>query len=462
MNGAARIALTYFSGANLQAWISLICCVLLVGGLAFAALASNPSLVSGAANVAQVAIIFLVAFPAWNGGHLLRAASTPGIMHLRPHGRRQMILGATIAITLIAALLSLGAVIEELWLHGIEGTIPFGLKPAAALQLYWGCTALVWVATFALSSRPILLAFSWLPFIAVLMLWDKLMAEMSFTRETIASPLFVTGLGAWVAFSLWYLKAPNVLRRYLFGARPGEQVAADLDWLNPGRWFRLWAAGDSRASRNTAVRRYLTDTDSSWSSVGMGAFVTLILAIQYLMFRNADQTPLTIILLIAAVAGTTMAAGYIRRARLLWLRAGLDRSALFATTERLALQATALVVVLPVAAAVSLAVIQQPAVTAAILLHTATQLAFTACAAYAGMTYTRGAPQIFGLFVVLGIPSFVALIKLEPHAVTSPWPHVGALLVFSALVLPLRGLAKRSWLRLDWRLTGAPAQRGFT
>ncbi|MEO8316059.1 MAG: hypothetical protein ABI645_14850 [Pseudomonadota bacterium] len=456
MSGALRIALAYFSGTPLMSWMSLIGSVVVGAGLLCAALVRNASLASIAMNFAQFGILALIIGPAYNGGVWLRSASTPGIMHLRPHGRRQMLLGAVMAITLTAALMTLPAAIDAISPLAIPRGIPFDQPLASQIRFSWGLTALLWVATFALSSRRMLLAFSWVPLFAGLMFWDWLSAELRFTRGQFASLLFAGGIAAWITFAFWYLKAPNVLRRELLSANVGDLPQLDLARLDPGRWFRRSGASDARASSTTAVRQYLVGAYSARNCLLIGAAIAALLAILHLVFNDAGQPPLSAILMTPALYGALYGGGCVSRARMLWLRAGQDRAALFVTAEHFALQVTALLAAIPVAVFVIDAVIQQPSVAASIILHAATQMAFATCAVYAGITYTRGAPQIFGLFVVLGLPSLVALVKLEPHTVTSPWPHIGALLLFSALALLLRGIARRSWLRLDWRLVGPP------
>jgi hypothetical protein len=462
MKGALRIALAYFSGTPLLSWISLGGFLMTGGGLLLASISSSPSFASSVVNFAQFGALIMVIGPLYNGGAWMRAASTPGIMHLRPHGRRQMLSGALLAITVSAVVLALPSTACSFTPAGTEitGHVPlftvgrnlcgdFGLPAGMQIQLVWGTLALIWLVLFVLSSRPVLLAFMWVPLFAAFVLLERLNPAAVYTREQLATGLFAAGVAAWIAFSFWYINAPHVLRRGLVrAARPAAKIQDALPGSavprSPDRFV-----GDADTSRVTAVGRYLLDTESLWGPLGMGVLLAVALvAVRFLPFL--PPTPL--LLIMPAVGGAILANSSMRRARLLWLRAGLDRSALFATAEKSALRQTALATACPFVVFVVMGFLQHPSAAPAFALYTGTQLAVAACAVFAGMTYLRGAPQVVVQFVVLGVTGGVALFKLDPQVTASTSMQLGALLVFSGLALMLRGIARRSWIRLDWQV----------
>jgi hypothetical protein len=463
VKGALRIALAYFAATPLLSWISLCGWLMVGGGLLLAAATGSASLATKAVGFAQFGTLAAVLEPLYCGGSWMRNASTPCIMHLRPHGRWQMLFGALLAITVSAVVLALPPTACSYTPAGTEitGSVPFftvnrdlcgdfGLSAGKQIQLVWGTVALIWVALFTLSSRPLLLAFIWAPLFLAALLWDWLHPQMPYTRQQLAVAVFTAGVATWTAFSLWYLNTSPVLRR--------NSAAAQIAALGSARPFRRPATHRPAVSRAVAASRYLLDSDAlAWHAAGTGAFFALLfVAMDFL----PAQMPLTVALMTVAAFPATMAALSVRRARLVWLRAGLDRATLFATTERLALRAFGLFVALPFAAVTTLAVTRNPGLVTPVLLHVGTLLVFAIGAMFAGLMSTRGTLAAFGLFVVGGVPSFLMLASLQPDKVTSPWAHIGTLLLFSATAMWLRGLARRRWVELDWRLTGPAIVQG--
>jgi hypothetical protein len=458
-----QIALIFFSGVRLQSWLNWGAGPLLGIALLWALATDSPRTAITAIAFAMFGVVLLVLVPVYAGGALLRMASTPTIMHLRPHGRRQMLLGATLAITLIAVLITLPAVVYPLSPLRITGKHAFNnLPPAAVFQFAWGSAALLWVGVFALSSRPALLPFCFIGLALVSRMAAPLISGLPFEREQLMVMLFATGIVAWIAFALWYLAGPSVLRRGMIGSWVSGTGQQDFSRFNPRSLFRRNPASDAPISRAIATSQYLTGADSNWNAVLMGAIITsLITVLLHLLIKQPDQRSLTFILTILAISSVTMTVMGVRRSRLLWLRAGLDRAALFAVTERHALRATLSLFAVPVAVFVTMGVTQQPALAAPLLLHTATQMALGACAMYAGTTVTRGVNAgTFVMFIALGIVGIVAMSILQPHKVISPLAHIVAFSLFSGLALVLRSYAKSAWLKLDWRMAG-PALHSF-
>lgn len=373
-----------------------------------------------------------------------------------------MLIGALLAITVSAVVMALPAAACSFTPAGtrVTGHVPiftvgrdlcgdFGLPAGKQIQLAWGTLALIWVALFTISSRPVLLAFIWVPLFAVFLLLERLRPDLLFTREQFASMVFAAGVAAWTAFSLWYLATSPALRRNPAAAQRAALGAAHA-LLQP-------ATRRSARSRAAAATQYLAGTDAlTWSAIGAGALAAALLAAMAFM---PVEPPLTLNLMALAMIPATLAAMSVRRARMIWLRAGLDRATLFATTERLALRALILFIALPFAAMTTLAIVRHPDLATPVLLHAGTLLVFAVGALFAGMMCTRGALQTFGLCVVAGVPSVLIMASLQPGKVTA-WLHIGALLLFSTAALWLRSLARRRWVELDWRLAGPPIVQG--
>jgi hypothetical protein len=318
------------------------------------------------------------------------------------------------------------------------------------------------VAVFALSSRPTLLPFWFIALVVVGRIVARLISGLPVEREQLMLMLFATGVVAWIAFALWYLAGPSVLRRGMIGAWVSGTGQQDFSRFIPGSLFRRNATSGPPTSRATATSQYLIGADSNWNSVLLGAFITFLIAVTLqLRSKQPDQSPLTFILVMLAVSSVMITVMGVRRARLLWLRAGLDRAALFAVIESHALRATLSSFAVPVVVFVSMGIVRQPTLAAPLLLHTATQMALGVCAVYTGATVTRGVSAgILVVFLAMGIVAIAAMSILEPHRVISPMAHIVAFSLFSGLALVLRGFAKRAWLKLDWRMTG-PALSSF-
>lgn len=459
MSAPLQIALAFFSGVRLQCWLNWIFGVMLGTSLLWALATSSPPTASAAMGFAIFAVAILVLVPLYAGGALLRIASTPTIMHLRPHGRRQMLLGATLGITLIAVLVMLPSIVYPFTPLGSTGKHAFAdLPPAAVFQSAWSGSAMLWIGIFALSSHPKLLPFSIVVSVLLIRVAAGLISRLPIEREQLMVIMFVVGLAAWIAFALWYLASPSVLRRGMIESWVSGTGQQDFSRFNPRSLFRRNATSDAPTSRAIATRQYLTGSDSYWTYLLMGAFITFLMVILFhFLITPPDQPSLTLILAILAISSVTMTLAGVRRSRLLWLRAGLDRAALFATTERHALRATLSLFALPVVVFVTMGLVQQPALATPLLLHTATHMVLGACALYFGLSLTRGTNAgTFLVFLALLVVGIVAMSSMLPHKVTSPWAHIVALFLFGTLAVLLRAYAKSAWLKLDWRMAGPP------
>jgi hypothetical protein len=198
----------------------------------------------------------------------------------------------------------------------------------------------------------------------------------------------------------------------------------------------------------------------------MGAsFALVMLVVTQVLIPPAYVPQSPFFMFVLAIFMASLAFMVVRSSRLLWLRAGMNRAALFREAERHLLRAVLATLSVPAVVFGSMALTQRTDFAVGIVLHFAAQLAFATCFLYAGLAVTRGwsagSILLFTLLSLgLAIPGVVALAALRPNQIHSSWAYVIALLLFSALALGLRSYARHAWLKLDWRLTGPPLPRG--
>jgi hypothetical protein len=145
----------------------------------------------------------------------------------------------------------------------------------------------------------------------------------------------------------------------------------------------------------------------------------------------------------------------VARARMLWLRAGLDRDALFLAVERQALRGALAMLVIPVVVLVTMSLMHRPGLALPILLYAATQVVFNVLFLHAGLTATRGSGfESVLVFIALGLPFLVMSIILQPGRGAFVWTYVATIGVSAVLTLLLRRCAMRAWRQLDWRVAG--------
>jgi hypothetical protein len=275
--------------------------------------------------------MLLVVTPTFTGGVALRFASTRSLMHLRPHGRTRLLLGATLAITIIAALVALPSLTMEL-LMAANGRIP-DLRHTSSLVMFlisWPVLAVGWICIFTLSRSMLATAVMGLLPITVITV-GKVLAPV------IPGPawVFVPGLACWGAFWVWYLRTD-------FVTRPKFPLSggADLSDMPIGRLLARLDPARGTFSRPQAMLQYLFGCTSLRFFVLTGAVVALALGVVQLftvgsLVRRTDQ----MLMMMPFFAFLTVSIGYTtaRRVRFLWLRADLDRAGLFGTAERLGL-----------------------------------------------------------------------------------------------------------------------------
>lgn len=428
MKASLRIALTLFSYQAVQSWVILVCAIGAVIGVLVRVY-----------DVTGVFVTFLLMSPAFFGGMALRTISSPTALHLLPYGRRRMLLGATGTITLVALIWTTPVtVFQLLGLRTPDGSSMFDLPPPGTFLSGWGVTALVWVWSFFASRHRYLFGFSWIPFGLTI----QLIGQLHLRPDLRANVLFVAGAVAWVGLALWYLQTPSVMRPF---------EASDRARGGP----RRPRIDQAPVPRPLALHKYLAGTWSLWPQVLTGTAITLLwLVVNRLLDGTNRELPVDYLLFIS-FASFWSSPQLVRRARLVWLRAGLDRAGLFAATERHALRAMLALLGLPTVILVATSLVQRPDLTAAILLFAATQWVVSFCFLQAGLAETRGVNLetvlVFGGLVVLFL---VMSITLQPYRGAYLATYLATIAVFGGLALLLRRSASRAWRTLDWRVAG--------
>jgi hypothetical protein len=441
VNVSLRIALAMFAFWPMQSWVSWICGPLLLIGLA-----------TGTFDLASVAAMFIVMAPAYGGGVALRIVSSPGVLHLRPNGRRRILLGATGTITLVALLTTLPVLVFELaGLRIPNHSSVFELPALGTFLSFWGATALLWVGTFITSRVQLLFAFSWIVFGAVIFIFSAL----PISPDQRAQVLFVCGAVVWAGFALWYTRTASIVRPGWFAGWLRAQSPLDFGQLSLRRWLGRSATGEGTASRPVALCQYFTGTDSTRAQLLMGMAFALLWVVAYQLYDRAGGRPPVDYLMFLSLFPVSFSLVLVRRARLVWLRAGLDRAGLFAAVERHALRAGLALFSMPVVVLVTMSLVLRPDQTAGILLFAVTQVIANACLLHAGLTVTRGwNVENVLMFVGLGLLFLVMSIILQPHRGAFVWTYVATIAAFSGLTLVLRHYALRAWQTLDWRVAG--------
>jgi hypothetical protein len=457
MIASLRIALTYISFVRRQ--------MLMMGiGLAVQVLAGSSFSLGGRTPLFTFSGLFLVTMPALAGGLAMRSCSTPTALHLYPRSRLPFLTGATATITCLAALMALPLFLRQI--AGID--VPAGAanlaNPGSGMfQVMWGSAALIWVVGFALSHHRLLPP---LGLMALVVISNEILGfaeRLSITADQLASGVFMAGIATWTVFATWYLRTPSVERpRWIseWANGDGLSVLTELGALR-AIWHR--APTNSRTGSSTALRHYLLGADSMVPYLLAGLIVVALLALEHRV--TAVGTGMTLPragLFLLAALGCACGSLIVQRSRLLWLRAALDRGALFVTVERQALRATLVITALPVLILIVMTLVHWPDQILNTLLFIALQLAIVGCSAYVGLSVTRGwDAEAIGFAIVLFMPTSVASAFLAPPRHVPAWAFLVATAAVGAVAIALRRSARRAWLEMDWRLTGPAIAQGL-
>lgn len=448
MSTVLRIALTYFQMVTLQRWLNLGGLLLLALGAVLVYFADTVDDAKGVFMACLFGVMLIATVPALGGGIALRMASRPTIVHLRPHGRVKILLGTTLAMTLIVLLLTIPTLVANsvMVLRDLSPSNRFG-EASAVLLLVWPLGAMSWIIMFA-TSRTMLGA---LAFPLVVMGAMKL-AFLLQTHPKLTIILLVTvGPAAWLLFSLWYLRAGRIQQPLPPFCTPGGEQAP-FQWLLGGE-----RAQNPATTPAVATFHYLLGVSSYWIFLMSGVWIALLFLLMQVIVPRAGSTRdgllmsmLPFLTFNSAVMGYTTA----RRARLLWLRTGADRAGLYRLAERLGLCASMITWSLVAGAVLAYALVMNPENARSTSLFVAAQGAAAVCMFYGGFALVKDWSVLDkAITLVLLVLFLVQLTVLGPRQTGSPvqsWTWL--LLIASVLALALRWYGQHQWRLVDWRL----------
>jgi hypothetical protein len=456
MTGALRIALAYFTALPLQRWTNGFGLALMVIALAIRVAGHGRATFDASLGLMTFGGLLLL-MPLMAGGGMMRAASTRSILHLRPRGRLQMLLGATLAVTLIATSVTL-VLVMALNPKGIVGVSAAPWSETPPLTVFastWGVVAMVWLVGFiATGNRWLSALIGFVPLVLIRFGRTALGAMPD------ALVMVVLSVVVWIGFALWYLHAPSI-RQWVYSKKRMEEA-----YDSPLARFSQWASGAYRnASRSRAMEQYLLGTPMG--QVLGGVFFILVAALLQFAFSSffsgnrelkvAQFMAPFLFLPVVYVSWGVLSFLQTRRARILWLRAGMDRMALFRQVERSGLRSAMLLFGFVMVAIVLHSLIRWPANTESIVAFSVVQIAFLICLFYGGLSLTGGwtvqdVLLCIGLCVLLG--GEITLLQPWSGHPSSATPFVLVALLILAVLL--RWHACRRWRGLDWRVARMP------
>jgi len=443
MSAVLRIALAAFSIVPLQRALNLIGAAITVPALVWELV--HPAHAPIATFTMFMGILLIVLTPFFGGGAALRYASTKSLLHLRPHGRARMLLGAALAITLIAALVALPMFVLQ-WLQPSGARLP--VPGGTLLPVMWLCTVLAWIGVFGFLGGPpalrpllFLIPFAIGPIV-------RYVGTSSFGVMCFA----LVALAAFLAFPFWYALTDTV-------KRPGMGGDPAVGSFGSASWQGLQLESQPLPSRTGVLRHYLMGSATLATPLLSGFVMVLFMALVSAMplfvgrpFRGMNPF-LFLMLGILGMSAATQGHILARRARLLWLRAGQDRAALFALARREGLIFTAMIYAFPLVVVLGAAVYSQPERTGEHLAFVAAVLTSAICLLHAGLSTTRNwaFPDI-ALMTIMVVVQITMVALAHPGAENSIAWALGFTAGFAVLTAVLGAHARRRWLLLDWRV----------
>jgi hypothetical protein len=450
VSGVLRLALAYFSVVPLQRWISVLGAGLLLLSLVRAAMNSG-GMVPALCGAMMVAM-----GPFMMGGGMQRHASSRTVMHLRPNGRLRMLLAATLAITLLAAVIVVPVVVAHAMPLEDAERVPFrDVAPFTMFAIGWTLAALMWAGTFITGASQLQgLLFTFLPLL--LLKFGKALAVVLPSAPVVLA----VGVVAWMAFALWYLHVRSLRRmpsmEDMSALHPDGKVSrflqSRLESVRGAMSFagvtNQYLLGSPAPGRSAVVYGF------SW--VAMACAILLLLVAFVLPTGGGGEAGVLVsqLIFLPIFMVTTAALGFslTRRARLLWMRPGQDRAQLFARAERGGLAFT--MPALGIAAVVFLAysLLHWPERSTQILFFATAQVTFAFCLFYCGLSLTRG----WAAFDVVLVGALCVFFVTEV-ILLRPWNEqqsgAAGLLGAMLLMVPvLRWHARRRWRAIDWRV----------
>jgi hypothetical protein len=451
MRGVLQLALVYFSVVPLHRWVSLVGAALMVFSIVLAVSSSSMDALSPALLGAGI----LAMGPVLLGGGMHRHASSRTLMHLRPNGRLRMLLAATLAVTLLAAIAMIPALVSQAIPSPATGTGPFReMSPFATFAFVWSLAALMWAGTFITGASHLQgLLFGFLPLL--LLKFGKALAIVLPPAPVVLAASII----AWAAFGLWYTHVRSLRQMPSYGDRTTESPAGTAAAFLQSRF------GSARGTMSLAgaMNQYLLGACSPGGyALVLGLSWVLLPCTALLVLANfvfpASESAVArlvaqlIFLPLFMITNASLGFSLTRRARLLWLRPGQDRASLFERAERSGLLISLLPLGIAATAFLAFSLASWPERATAILFFGGAQLTFALCLFYCGLSLTRG-------WAAVDVLLCLALCILFPVelVVFRPWneqqPAVAAVLGAMLLLVPLlRWHARRRWHALDWHI----------
>lgn len=451
MKAVLRIALAYFDMSIIQRWINAAGLVVLAMAGAFIVMSQGPGDSKIVFGVCCFGAGLILVLPAFGGGIGMRLASRPGVLQLRPHGRARLLAGTTLAVTLFALVATLPSLAVELYfaVRAFErGALDFP-PPLAMFQFMWAAFALSFIYVFAVSRSLLGMVAYWL-LPAVLTGvgrniddWHLLLAPWQ---------VLAFGLLGWILFAGWYLRAASIRRpAHVNSSSNTTGENTPFDWLLASENART-----DEPTRHRATWQYLLGCASSRFFVITGLWIAAVFVLMH-VFAAPGKRPGQMLFMLPFLIFHIGTVGYTsaRRARFLWLRAGMSREALFHMVERQALRASLTTWAIVAVAAVAVAAYPDPSRLPQLLVYTAAQCVVAVVAFYAGLAIVKdwhiGDMLLFiflgVLFVVQMVPGAAAMRDgslTDASVVIAP--------IAAALALVLRFHAMRRWRGLDWQV----------
>lgn len=449
MENTLHLLRCYFSFVPLQRWLNALAMLLIMGGALCVFI--NREIILG---FLIFGVVVLVLVPALAGGVAMRFGSTRSMLYLRPDGRTQMLLAATLMVTLIALLLTLPFAVDE-WLD-LERPGVRQIHPGQVFPVAWTGMAIVWISLFVVSrSAPTLGLIGLLPILGM-------------TVARVVAPYalhpawhLVPGIIAWLVFVRWYLRTPSVTRPALILSNSG------MDNSVPTPLQRLFEAmiPDGETSRSQLQQLYLLGaTSSGFGITGVWVAFIFVLAHQFVLWMNSSpgrsaQVSLQMLNMLPFLCFLLVSMGHVlvRRTRCLWLRERMDRSALFGMAEKHGLRSCFTAWGIVAALVLAITLLRDPGSARFAVLFVIAHAAFALCAFYGGMAMTQGwVARNVVLMTILGIWFLVHMHQLEPKRNASPETAIMFTIAALLLAAALRWYAYSAWKRLDWRIAKLP------
>lgn len=454
MSAVLRIALTYFRMLSLQRWLNLCGLLLMAAAILVMVFGETMSGAKAVFTLCTFAACLLLFVPGFGGGIAMRVASRPSIVHLRPHGRIRLLLGATLTLCVLGAVAASPSIASHLYmaLHDVGPRQRFP-APLETLALLWSVAALGWIAMFAFSGTlMIVVVFPTLALLAMLL-------PQLFRTYPAITPfhLLAVAILAWVLFSIWYLRSDNIRPARMQRASPAVGGRSDpFTWLlvrEDARW--------REPDQARATTHYLLGCASYRLFVVTGLWTAAIFLLCGIATptREHGQKSYLLLFMLPFLCITCGVQGYMagRRARLLWLRNGVNRRDLFSLSERMALPAALITWSIVAASVLAFVLITDRSTLPLALPFILSQAMFAVCTFYVGMALTRNwDPADVALFIGCLALLVTELAFAHPDGGIPRMQSLVTIVGAGALLLPLRWYALHCWRAIDWRLIAPP------